>query len=454
MNFGKLRITILAAIMMSGYTLAQDQLDMKIGQMLMVGFYPNTNYEDTLLYDIANRNLGGVILFGSNLESPQKIVELTTCLKAAATIPLLIATDQEGGVVARLDESNGFAATYSAYKLGTTFNSEDSTRKQAAEMAGWLSASGINTDLAPVVDVNVNPASPAIGYYKRSFSADPMIVYQHAAWFIDEFRSANLVTALKHFPGHGSAKKDSHLGFTDITDTWSDSELIPYTELIANGYRDMVMTGHLYNANLDSIYPASLSHKITTELLRDSLGFEGVVISDELFMRAISNNYGFEEAIELAVNAGTDILLYSTNEHGGKSIVAEITRIIRQKIDEGTISADRIDESYRRIIDLKERLTGSAIREIAATPAHFSLTVYPNPYNISTSFDIQLAQAASVKLEVYDIVGRAVFTQQYPLMNAGRHLIPFNGNELSSGVYFVRVEAGGKFISKKIALMK
>ena len=201
--------------------------------------------------------------------------------------------------------------------MGAYFDSEDSTRMQAEKMAQWLYATGINNNLAPVVDLDINPLSPAIGYYERSFSMDPVVVIDHAQWFISEFSNYNIITTLKHFPGHGSAEEDSHLGFTDITDTWTDKELLPYRHLIVNDYDDIIMVGHLYNAHIDSVYPASLSFKTIQGLLRDSLGFNGVVVSDEMLMGAITNNYSFDEAIELAINAGTDMLLYRYNTRSG-----------------------------------------------------------------------------------------------------------------------------------------
>ena len=174
---------------------ADNDLRRKIAQMLMVGF-SGTTVPDTLQADLQKRNLGGVILFGHNLQNPAQIRSLTTALSQQARVPLFISIDQEGGRVARLRESNGFASTYSAYQLGTIFNSEDSTRKAAAMMAFWLAQSGVNMNLAPVVDVNVNPNSPAIGRLDRSFSADPLGVSSHAGWYIEELHRQKVITAL------------------------------------------------------------------------------------------------------------------------------------------------------------------------------------------------------------------------------------------------------------------
>jgi len=227
--------------------------------MIMVGFDNSEISQNTLMNDISNRNLGGVLLFAYNLRYPSQIRSQNSRLQNASEIPLFIATDQEGGIVARLDENNGYESTYTAFELGTQFNSEDSTRKQAAMMADWMSHAGFNMNLAPVVDVNVDPSSPAIGELDRSFSNDEYTVYLHASWFADEFHKRNIATSLKHFPGHGSAVSDSHDGFTDITDTWEDRELDPFKFIIQNDYRDAIMTGHLFKQDWDTNYPASLS---------------------------------------------------------------------------------------------------------------------------------------------------------------------------------------------------
>ena len=427
----------------------------KIGQMLIVGFYQYDNFMDTLWVDITQRNLGGVIVFGYNVISPSQIHNLDAQLQQAATIPLFIATDQEGGYVARLKASNGFANTYSAYTLGTIFNSEDSTRGTASLMAQWLYDSGINVNFAPVVDVNVNPSSPAIGYYERSFSNHPMTVVSHASWFKDEFQQKNIVTTLKHFPGHGSAEEDSHLGFTDITNTWADSELVPYRQLIGQGYSDLVMIGHLYNANIDSIYPASLSYKTITGLLKDSLGFTGTVITDELLMGAIVNNYAFDQAIELAINAGTDILLYRTNERNNLSLVREVIDIVEQKVNTGLISMNRIDDAYNKIQTLKQRIISSA-KPIAnnQVPNDLHLSNYPNPFNSTTTIEFSISEADFVTLKVYNIIGQEIATLVSENLIGGNHAYHWNASEYASGVYFYRIESGKYQQINKMILLK
>lgn len=446
--------SFLSLILLTNFAQPQSLRD-KIGQMLIVGFYNNGDFMDTLWVDITQRNLGGVILLGYNITSPSQIQNLNAQLQQAAATPLFIATDQEGGYVARLKASNGFANTYSAYTLGTIFNSEDSTRATASLMAGWLYNSGININFAPVVDVNVNPSSPAIGYYERSFSNHPITVFNHASWFMDEFQQKNIVTTLKHFPGHGSAEEDSHLGFTDITNTWADSELVPYRQLIGQGYSDLIMIGHLYNANIDSMYPASLSYNTITGLLKDSLGFTGTVITDELLMGAIVNNYAFDEAIELTINAGTDILLYRTNERNNLSLVREVIDIVEQKVNSGLISMNRIDNAYNKIQTLKQRIISSA-KPIANNqiPNDLHLLNYPNPFNSTTTIEFSIPEADFVTLKVYNIIGQEIATIVNENLIGGNHTYHWNASEYASGVYYCRIESGEYQQINKMVLLK
>jgi beta-N-acetylhexosaminidase len=437
--------------------LPQISLRQKIGQMVMVGFN-GLALGDSIVADLSQRNLGGVILMGANIQSSSQLSQLTSQLKQKGTSPLFISTDEEGGNVARLGKSNGYESTYTAYQLGTIFNSVDSTRMTAAKIAGWLSKAGINIDFAPVADVNVNPNSPAIGRYQRSFSSSPTDVAKYAGIFVEELNKKNVVSVLKHFPGHGSAMSDSHLGFTDITNTWADSELVPYKILIGSGFSQMVMAGHLFNSNLDSLYPASISNKIVTGLLRNKLGFAGVVITDDMTMGAISNNYDFDEAIELAINAGVDILLYVTNLNNSGSIPRQVIDIVEQKVKAGKITEARIDESYNRIMTLKQKLlTLSAVNDKSKKGepvAGFSLQNYPNPFNPNTNIVVKIRKTSFVSIKIYNVTGQVVAQLANGQMAAGEYKINFDGKNLSSGIYLVRMETPEFAISKKIALIK
>ncbi|PIS27235.1 MAG: glycoside hydrolase family 3 [Candidatus Marinimicrobia bacterium CG08_land_8_20_14_0_20_45_22] len=425
----------------------------KIGQMVMIGF-AGTTVPDSLAYDLNMRNLGGVLLFGSNCQNPTQIADLTESIKSLAETPPLIAIDQEGGRVARLGAYNGFSSTPSAFQLGSTYNLEDSTRQTAARMAGWLSTCGINVNLAPVVDVNVNRQSPAIGAKDRSFSSDPMTVARHASWFIDEFHQREILMALKHFPGHGSAEDDSHLGFTDISQTWTSSELTPYEELFSQGFDDMVMVGHLFNSNIDSVYPASLSRNAISGLLRDSLGYGGVVISDELFMRAITDTFSLKETVTLAVNAGMDILLFNTNLYDGRSLTAVVSDIIIEQIRDDVIDSARIEESFQRIMALKERSNGVVKKILPTTPDRYELDVYPNPFNAQSFVSFAVPRFGRVKLSIYNLLGQKVSSLMDANMIPGNYRQQIDAGNLASGVYFITLETPERLFSRLITVVK
>ncbi len=436
----KLAVVFLLLIICSK-NYSQVTLEAKIGQMIMVGF-SGTTVSDSLKYDLKYRNLGGVVLFAANVKSPSQLSALTSQLKFFSSEPLLIGIDQEGGKVARLNQNNGYAPSNSAFQLGTVINREDSTRQTAKIMAEWLRSGGVNLDLAPVVDVNVNPNNPVIALKERSFSSDPNNVANHARWFRDEFRKKDIFTALKHFPGHGSSQTDSHLGFTDITSTWSDLELIPYKSLINSGDVDLIMAGHLFNRNLDTSFPASLSDKVIKGLLRDSLKFTGVVITDELFMKAISENYTFDYAIELCVKSGVDILLFSTNIYNNRSLTDYLIENISAKVRNGIIPQNIINEAYERIMRLKKKLITN-VRYVfqSQTAEDVKLLNYPNPFNSESIIKYNLPKSGKVKLIVYDALGREVATLINTVMEKGEHSLRFNAGAyaLSSGVYFYQL---------------
>lgn len=422
--------------------------------MIMVGF-TGTAVPESVKTDLAERNLGGVILFAANITGPQQVKTLTDQLRGFSSSPLLIAVDQEGGKVARLGASNGFSSTPSAYTLGTTINREDSTRAAASMMAGWLHQSGFTINFAPVADVNVNPNSPAIGKLNRSFSRVPDTVSRHVGWCIEEFHKRNIVTTLKHFPGHGSAASDSHLGFTDITGTWTEQELIPFRSAIDRGLADLIMIGHLYNAKIDSQYPASLSHTAVQTLLRDSLGFSGVVISDELFMNAISANYPFDTALELCVQSGTDILLFGKNIYNNQSLTSYVVHTIAQKVRDGVIAEAVIDSAYYRIQRLKQLILSRTFFADVHAPGTMSLSQnFPNPFNPGTTISFSIGSPGRVTLNVYDLLGRRVTTLVDEYRSSGTYSVYFDASALAGGLYFYSLQTNTAFESKKMVFVK
>ena len=360
---------LLAPPVQSGITTAtpspvQTSDDLPLGQMLLVGFSGSVIDDGhPILEDIRQRHLGGVILFNygpdngtpaNNITSPSQLQKLTTRLQHAAPsqTPLLIAVDQEGGRICRLKESFGFPATVSFASLGQR-NDLAFTRQRAAEIAGTLQKAGINLNLGPVVDLNINPANPVISKLQRSFSSDPAIVTAHAREFIRAHHQRGILCSLKHFPGHGSSTADSHKGFVDVTDTWRKKELQPFRALIKEGLADTVLTAHVFNAKLDPQVPATLSKPTVEGLLRKQLGFNGVVISDDLTMGAIAGQYTLEESVQKALNAGVDMLLLADNR---PDTTTRMLAILHKLVNSGRVSRQRILQSLKRIEKLKVRL--------------------------------------------------------------------------------------------------
>ena len=327
-------------------------LDQKIGQMLVIGLPGAYLADDSLaLRDIRAGWVGGVVLFGHNIVSTTQVQALTERLQAASPTPLLISVDEEGGLVSRISPAFGIVSSYSASDLGAR-NDLDMTYQQGDSTAKVLRGLGINQNLAPVVDLNTNLNNPIIGGKRRSYSADPAIVSQHAESVIRAHRAHHVLCTLKHFPGHGSSRADSHHSAVDITATWSEDELDPYRTLMGAGLADVIMTGHVFNANLDPELPATLSHSVVSGLLRTQLGYDGVVMSDDMGMAAIGAHYSHGEAMERAILAGVDLIALAH-----RTTTADTVELIVQLVQQGRIPPSRIDESYRRVVRLKRALS-------------------------------------------------------------------------------------------------
>lgn len=363
------KILLLAYVLIALNTVSFSQLssdsvslDLMIGQMILTGIGDFSYIEpDTeILSDIENGLIGGVILFEKNINqsNPHKQLKRTISLiKKKAKVPLFISIDEEGGKVNRLKPKYGFPVTKEAGYLGR-INNLDSTRFYANNTASTLKKYGFNVNYAPDVDVAINPENPVIAKLGRSYSDNPAIVTKHAQAFIESHREHNIITVLKHFPGHGSSKNDSHLGVADVSKYWQFSELLPYKTLLNSNKVDGIMTAHIINEHLDpSKLPATLSPFIISQILRGFLNYQGVVFTDDMQMHAISKNFGFEESIKMAINAGVDVMLFANNVPGNeKRSPKQIHGIISGFVENGDISEERIRLSYLRIIKLKSKL--------------------------------------------------------------------------------------------------
>ena len=347
--------------------------------MIMTGFHGDgTNETDenfiAIQEQIKSGQVGGVILFdvdlsglmargmtaaeakkqifSSNIKNLDQVKNLNSHLQSIAPKKLLVAIDQEGGNVQRLKPEHGFKSIPSAKELGA--GKETVTYETAYDLGKRLSDLGFNVDFAPLLDVDVNPKSPAIGAKMRSLSANPDIVTMHGGAFARGLGDAKIAYSFKHFPGHGSAANDTHNGLTDITKTYQDYELKPWQDLLKNASPyTMVMVAHVINNNFDTL-PASLS-KPTIDMIRN-MGFDGVVVSDDMDMGAIANQYGTEKAVEMAINAGNDILVFGNNLTFDKNRGRDVNAMIVKMVRDGKIKKSRIRESYRRIVKLKEKV--------------------------------------------------------------------------------------------------
>lgn len=323
--------------------------------MLVLGFEDeNITQESEITKQIQKYELGGVILFDrfynerekvKNIRSPKQLQALTKQLQAFSKKRLFICIDQEGGRVARLKPSYGFEEIPSAEKI--SHMPVPHAKSIYENMAHMLRQNGINCDFGPVVDLALNPKNSVIVGLERSYGSSSQEVSNYAKIFVKALESQNIQPVLKHFPGHGSSLGDSHLGFVDVTKTWSQKELEPYQELIDSGDASMIMTAHVFNANLDAKYPATLSYNVNTKLLRQKMGYKGLIVSDDLQMAAIAEHYTLEETVRLAINSGIDILLFGNQLR--RNDAKEIIDTIYKEIQNGKISLSNIVESNKRI---------------------------------------------------------------------------------------------------------
>ncbi|MEL7004242.1 MAG: glycoside hydrolase family 3 N-terminal domain-containing protein [Bacteroidota bacterium] len=304
-----------------------DSLDFKIGQMIIVGISgTEVSQNQKLIEDITKGQVGGIILYEKNIapkNSYIRLKNLTWSLKEKAPVPLFVAIDQEGGKVNRLKQKYGFPKSVTAEYLGKT-GSLDSTYFYSEITAATLAGLGINVNFAPVLDLSTFKQNPVIAKSGRAFSDHPDSVAAHAEQVVKAHRKFNIITSLKHFPGHGSSHDDTHLGIADVTDYWQSMELTPYHSLMENNKVDAIMTAHIVNKRLDSAgLPGTLSKAIMTDLLRDSLNYKGVIFSDDMQMHAITKHFGLEKALRLSILAGVDILMFSNNIQGVSSILCQ-----------------------------------------------------------------------------------------------------------------------------------
>lgn len=335
-----------------------------IGQMLVLGFAGTRNDETSVREArslLANGEIGGLIFMGANLQSRDQVKSLISYFKTAqpkGPVPFL-AIDQEGGYVQRLRAEHGFTDVPQAHQLGMSAT-PNGALKVYQTMARELAEVGFNVNFGPVVDLALAPQNPIIGLKGRSYGESAPKVQEYARAFVLAHRQHNILTSLKHYPGHGSSWTDSHEQFVDLSKSWSRHELVPYKEMIRKGLADMVMVGHLYHPDFSDKgkIPASLSEKAIKRLRRE-IGYRGLVITDDLGMGAIKKYFPFDEVIVRALKAGNDILLLVDDKLARTDQIRHIHEVIRRALDEKKLSLKHIKQSYKRIIAAKKRLQHS-----------------------------------------------------------------------------------------------
>ncbi|RCW50374.1 beta-N-acetylhexosaminidase [Paenibacillus prosopidis] len=325
-------------------------IDEKIGQMVIVGL-KGTSIQARALKMIESYHIGGFILYKENIADANQTMTLLNQLKAANisnTAPLWLSVDQEGGKVSRMPDE--FIELPKAQQVGMV-NQRSYTRQIGLALGKEVHSLGFNMDFAPVLDINSNPNNPVIG--DRSFGSDPQTVVRHGIETMKAIQSEQVAAVVKHFPGHGDTSVDSHLDLPVVYKTLKELqsfELLPFEEAIKQG-ADAIMIAHLLIPNIDKQNPASLSRTIITNLLRENLKFDGVVITDDMTMGGIIKHYDIGEAAIKSVQAGSDILLVGHDYDKQVSVL----QALKKSTDNGILTEETLDRSVYRILRLKAK---------------------------------------------------------------------------------------------------
>ena len=341
--------------------LGKMSLREKVGQLFIVrpeALAENSNAETAPATDrvdaavisrIEEYPVGGIALFSRNITSAEQLPMFISDLQSSSKYPLFIAVDEEGGRVARIANSDFFnVASYKSMedigKSGDASKAEEVGR----QLGSYLKELGFNLDFAPVADTNTNPQNIVIG--DRSYGSDPALVARMVSAQLDGMHDSGIMGTLKHFPGHGDTKDDTHSGYVSIEKTWDElkeCELVPFITALPKA--DMVMVSHITAVNVTSDkLPTSMSETMITGKLRNELGYDGVIITDAMAMGAVADNYTSAEAAVTAVKAGVDIVLMPQN-------LDEAFNGVMNAVTDGEISMERLDESVLRILKMKAK---------------------------------------------------------------------------------------------------
>ena len=332
----------------------QKKIETLVGRMIIAGFFgqqvSDPDYQQVLA-DLERGTVGGVLILGRNIGSREHLQLMMNRISSCQCEQKpFVAIDEEGGAIDRLGLNVGAESTPSASEVAR--GSITAAHAVYGTVAEKLSSLGFSANFGPVVDLNRNPQNPVIGRLGRSYGSDVDTVVKYAAAFIEEHRKRHIVTVLKHFPGHGSSSSDSHLGVADVTSSWAAEELIPFKRLIDAGLADAIMVGHLANfTRWGGIATQSPANAISP-MLRDDLAFDGVVLTDDLAMRAVSDGKAATLAAAVgAVKAGADMLVVGrlADDEQSADVGSEVNREITSKVCTGEIDINAIQRSVDRI---------------------------------------------------------------------------------------------------------
>lgn len=339
-----------------GLTESSASLETLVGRTLILGFIgdnPEADDAARLEAHLEAGRIGGVLFLRHNSRTREGVEGLAERFRAANPNAWL-AIDQEGGFVQRLTQDMGYTDIPTAAQLAEMGPVRAASVFESA--AEELIGSGFNMNLAPVADL-YQDGNEIIARWDRAFGSDPAIVAEWCGLFIEIMERQGIACALKHFPGHGRSSGDSHDGFVDLTESWSFEEVAPFAQLIDSDHAHLVMGGHLINRRIDpSGAPVTLSRPALHGLLRETMRFDGAVITDDLDMGAIRNHYSREEAITGALAAGNDLLLLSNSANPDPDLPMRAVDWVDAALDEGRVSLDRLREANARIDQLRARL--------------------------------------------------------------------------------------------------
>jgi len=340
-----------------------NEIKSMLGQMIIIGIRGTSKDDAKAFFELYDEiPVGGIILYDQNVTTnpwashniinPHQLKVFIEALQLNSKVPLLIGVDQEGGNVNRLKSTYGFPQFMSWGELGR-INNLKTTNEHSTLMAKTLSKCGFNLNFAPVLDLRVNEDS-FISQQDRAFSKEAEEVTKHAQVFNEVHLKNNIIPVCKHFPGQGSASADAHEDFIDVTDSWNKSEIVPYKELINRGSIKAIMTSHVINKKLDENLPATLSSRVLNDLLKEEMGFNGVVISDDPSMGAISKYYDLKETLLLMIHAGVDMFCFGNNLNYDPNLLKRVFKILVELFEENQINENHIYQSYKKITSLKK----------------------------------------------------------------------------------------------------